>query len=237
MNNIYVSAHNHGWDASAYLAALPPARDRGNPSRRPLACARFPAATRVRLDDHASPVIADVWALYQEALRRFGPIPTLIEWDNDVPPLDVLLGEAQHAAALMARVGSGGNAMPTLLEVQHAMRASLVVRDDAAAASMLDATVSADRLNIYRNTFVAGADTHVATGLSGRRPPGRRGFLRWLRPAPSSREHPPRMAWLDQYGAEFPDFLRNFEPAASLVYLAGRGAARMGGQSRAACRG
>jgi Protein of unknown function (DUF692) len=42
-------------------------------------------------------------ALYQEALARLGPVPTLIEWDNDVPPLDVLLGEADHAATLLAR--------------------------------------------------------------------------------------------------------------------------------------
>ena len=46
-------------------------------------------------------MIDDVWSLYAEALRRFGPIPTLIEWDTDVPPLDVLVGEAHHADALI----------------------------------------------------------------------------------------------------------------------------------------
>jgi uncharacterized protein (UPF0276 family) len=46
-------------------------------------------------------VIDDVWSLYAEALRCFGPIPTLIEWDTDVPPLDVLVGEAHHADALI----------------------------------------------------------------------------------------------------------------------------------------
>ena len=101
VNNIYVSAHNHGFDASAYLAALPPEAigeiHLAGHSVRALA-----GGDTVRLDDHASPVIADVWSLYQEALKRFGAVPTLIEWDNNVPPLDVLLGEAAHAAALTA---------------------------------------------------------------------------------------------------------------------------------------
>ena len=53
------------------------------------------------IDDHGSRVIDEVWALYEEALTRFGPVPTLIEWDNDVPPLDVLLLEAAHAERLL----------------------------------------------------------------------------------------------------------------------------------------
>jgi len=102
VNNIYVSAHNHGWDASAYLAALPPAAigeiHLAGHSVRPL-----PDGGTLRIDDHASRVVAEVWALYREALARFGPVPTLIEWDNDVPPLDVLVGEADFAGALLKR--------------------------------------------------------------------------------------------------------------------------------------
>ena len=56
----------------------------------------------LRIDDHGSRVIGEVWSLYAEALRRFGPVPTLIEWDTDVPPLDVLVEEARHADALIA---------------------------------------------------------------------------------------------------------------------------------------
>jgi uncharacterized protein (UPF0276 family) len=101
VNNIAVSAHNHGWDAATYLAALPPAAigeiHLAGHSVRPLA-----DGGTLRIDDHASPVIAEVWALYRQALARFGPVPTLIEWDNDVPPLDVLLGEAAKAGALIA---------------------------------------------------------------------------------------------------------------------------------------
>jgi hypothetical protein len=102
VNNIFVSAHNHGFDAAAYLAALPPAAvgeiHLAGHSIRALA-----DGSTVRIDDHASRVIAEVWALYRGALAQFGPVPTLIEWDNDIPPLDTLLGEAAHAGTLMAQ--------------------------------------------------------------------------------------------------------------------------------------
>jgi uncharacterized protein len=100
VNNIYVSAHNHGWNASTYLAALPPAAigeiHLAGHAVRPLA-----DGSTVRIDDHGSRVIEPVWALYEQALDRFGPVPTLIEWDANVPPLDVLLDEAEHAGTLL----------------------------------------------------------------------------------------------------------------------------------------
>lgn len=100
VNNIYVSAHNHGWNASTYLAALPADKigeiHLAGHTVRPLA-----DGSTVRIDDHGSHVIEDVWALYRDALDRFGPRPTLIEWDTNVPPLDVLLGEAAHAQHLI----------------------------------------------------------------------------------------------------------------------------------------
>jgi uncharacterized protein (UPF0276 family) len=54
------------------------------------------------IDDHASRVCPEVWQVYQHAVQRFGPVPTLIEWDTDVPALDVLLDEAAQANAIMA---------------------------------------------------------------------------------------------------------------------------------------
>ena len=104
VNNIYVSAHNHGWDASAYLAALPPAAI-GEIHLAGHSVRSLPDGSTLRIDDHGSHVIAEVWALYRQALARFGPVPTLIEWDTDVPPLDVLLGEANYADALLASAG------------------------------------------------------------------------------------------------------------------------------------
>ena len=101
VNNIYVSARNHGWDALTYLAALPPALV-GEIHLAGHSVRRLADGRTLRLDDHASRVSDDVWALYLQALARFGPVPTLIEWDHDVPSLDVLLDEARHAGVLMA---------------------------------------------------------------------------------------------------------------------------------------
>jgi uncharacterized protein len=101
VNNIYVSAHNHDWNASTYLAALPPAAI-GEIHLAGHSLRSLPDGSTLRIDDHGSHVIAEVWALYREALARFGPVPTLIEWDTDVPPLHVLLGEADCAGALLA---------------------------------------------------------------------------------------------------------------------------------------
>jgi uncharacterized protein (UPF0276 family) len=101
VNNIYVSAHNHGWEASAYLAALPPALI-GEIHLAGHSVRRLPDGGTLRIDDHGSRVIAEVWALYEEALARFGPLPTLIEWDNQVPALEILLEEANAAGRRLA---------------------------------------------------------------------------------------------------------------------------------------
>jgi hypothetical protein len=106
VNNICVSAHNHGWDASAYIAALPRAAV-GEIHLAGHSIRTFADGTSLRIDDHGSSVCDEVWALYQQALARFGTVPTLIEWDNDVPPLDVLLHEAGRAGSFIADSAKG----------------------------------------------------------------------------------------------------------------------------------
>jgi len=106
VNNIYVSAKNHGWNPLVYLAALPPdaiseIHLAGHSVRR------LVDGGTLRIDDHSSRVISEVWSLYEEALRRFGPVPTLIEWDQNVPALDVLVDEAHHADALIDAASNG----------------------------------------------------------------------------------------------------------------------------------
>jgi len=105
VNNIYVSAANHGWDASAYLASLPPATI-GEIHLAGHSLRELPNGRVLRIDDHGSRVIPEVWALYRAALTHFGPVPTLIEWDTDIPALDVLLDEAGRAAAVLDEVRS-----------------------------------------------------------------------------------------------------------------------------------
>ncbi len=100
VNNVFVTAHNLGLDAVRYLDTLP----RAAIGEIHLAGhARNDADGQVVLiDDHGSPVAVPVWALYEHALARFGVVPTLIEWDTDLPTLDVLIGEAAKATRVAA---------------------------------------------------------------------------------------------------------------------------------------
>ncbi|RST50101.1 DUF692 domain-containing protein [Variovorax sp. MHTC-1] len=100
INNIHVSAHNLGFDPIGYIEAIP----RGAVQEMHLA-----GFTRNTLDDgaeilidtHSAPVADAVWTLYAAALERFGAVPTLVEWDADLPPLPALVAEAGKARAMM----------------------------------------------------------------------------------------------------------------------------------------
>ena len=95
VNNVYVTTQNFGLDARAYLAALPAA---AVGEIHLAGHARNDADGRtILIDDHGSRVAGPVWALYEDALERFGRVPTLIEWDTDIPPLAVLVDEAGRA--------------------------------------------------------------------------------------------------------------------------------------------
>jgi uncharacterized protein (UPF0276 family) len=97
VNNLYVSARNFGFDPLAYLATLP----REAIGEIHLAGHHAAEDVDILIDDHGSPVAEPVWALFIEAVRRFGPVPTLIEWDTNLPALGVLLDEARHAQELI----------------------------------------------------------------------------------------------------------------------------------------
>ena len=98
VNNVFVSAHNHGFDPEHYLAAIPPARVfqihlAGHSEQGPLL-----------IDTHDHPVRSEVWALFESAVRHVGPVSTLIEWDDHIPEFAVLAAEASRARAILARV-------------------------------------------------------------------------------------------------------------------------------------
>jgi uncharacterized protein len=99
VNNVYVSCRNLGGDAAAYLDSVDPAAV-GEIHLAGHAVNEADGHT-VLIDDHGSRVTQAVWDLYGHALTRFGPVPTLIEWDTDVPALAVLLEEAARAAAML----------------------------------------------------------------------------------------------------------------------------------------
>ena len=103
VNNVYVSARNHGWDARRYLSALPP-QAVGEIHLAGHTVRNLPNGRTIRIDDHGSRVVPEVWALYAEALERFGRVPTLIEWDTDVPAMNVLLQEADQTTGIMRNI-------------------------------------------------------------------------------------------------------------------------------------
>lgn len=104
INNIYVSAMNIGFDPYEYLTAIDAMRV------GEIHLAGFTRTPDRLIDTHSRPVDAEVWKLYEFALQRFGVRPTLIEWDAELPPLEVLLDETDRAAILLARTNGDRHA-------------------------------------------------------------------------------------------------------------------------------
>ena len=96
VNNIYVNACNHGFDARDFIAAIAPE------SVGEIHLAGFEDTGELLIDTHGAVVSEPVWALYAAAIARFGAVHTVVEWDTDIPALDVLLGEAAHANKVLA---------------------------------------------------------------------------------------------------------------------------------------
>jgi uncharacterized protein (UPF0276 family) len=99
INNIHVSGRNLGFDPLAYLEALPAAIGEFHLAGHSI---NDVDGQEILIDDHGSAVAEPVWVLYRAALARFGPRPTLVEWDSRLPELSVLLDEAAKADALTA---------------------------------------------------------------------------------------------------------------------------------------
>ena len=94
VNNLFVNQSNHGEDAMAALASLPLG------AVKEIHLAGHLLTPEVVIDHHGDRVAPPVWTLYAAAVQRFGPVPTLIEWDTEIPALDVLLDEAAIARGI-----------------------------------------------------------------------------------------------------------------------------------------
>jgi uncharacterized protein len=103
VNNIHVSAVNHGFDARAYLESIEPG------TVGEIHLAGFEATPDGLIDTHGARVSPEVWQLYDAAIARFGLVPTLVEWDTKLPALAVLLGEAATANQVLARHGAAAS--------------------------------------------------------------------------------------------------------------------------------
>ncbi|MGF7148849.1 hypothetical protein FHS96_002477 [Sphingomonas zeicaulis] len=101
INNIHVSAHNHGFDARAYMATLPADRI------QQIHLAGHSDAGDLLIDTHDAPVADPVWALYAESRRLWGDVATMIERDDAIPPLPELLTELDRVRAVAAAAPDG----------------------------------------------------------------------------------------------------------------------------------
>ncbi len=106
VNNVFVTCRNLGQDPTAYLAALP--SDAIGEIHLAGHSSNDVDGRIVLIDDHGSRVAPEVWDLYGQAVARFGPRPTLIEWDTDIPELPVLLDEAARAERILDRRAAAG---------------------------------------------------------------------------------------------------------------------------------
>lgn len=97
VNNVFVNAENHGVDPREALVSLP------LHATRQIHLAGHRKMNGYLLDDHGAAVTDAVWDLYELAVSIVGPVPTLVEWENHVPSLDVVLDEADRARAVLAR--------------------------------------------------------------------------------------------------------------------------------------
>jgi uncharacterized protein (UPF0276 family) len=98
VNNVFVSAHNHGFDARAYVDAIPADRV------VQMHLAGHTDKGAYLLDTHSDHVCVDVWELYRRALRRAGRVSILVEWDESIPAWEVLAAEAEQARAIRDEV-------------------------------------------------------------------------------------------------------------------------------------
>jgi uncharacterized protein (UPF0276 family) len=233
VNNLYVNQHNHGEDALAAMAALAPG------SVGELHLGGHLVTEHGLIDHHGDRVADAVWDLYRAALARFGQVPALVEWDTGLPPLAVLLEEAQTARRIAAEVAASAPPVPAirvdtdsgpeadadseadtgpLPEVlQQAFGAALVdPARDAALAPWLKGDAS--RLGIYRGNLHA----NWRRALAGSHP-----VLRQLVGADFfdalagvyGRAQPSRDPDLNRFGAGLAGFLEGFAPAADYPWL------------------
>lgn len=223
VNNLYVNQCNHGEDALAALQAIAP----GSVGEIHLAGHLVtPAAV---IDHHGAAVAPPVWALYQAALARFGAVPTLIEWDTDVPALEVLLGEADKARTL-AREASAplllvsgaphADAAQDWSGVAGLQTAFSHALFDAAQEGPVQAAIRADgeRFALYRGNLTAGWDKVLSSAYPVLRQLVGEEFFSALTRA-FGMAHPSDSGDLNQFGAHFARFLAGFEHVAAYPYL------------------
>ena len=225
VNNLYVNQCNHGEDALAALAAIAPG------SVGEIHLAGHLETPQALIDHHGAAVAPPVWYLYRAALRRFGSLPTLIEWDTDIPPLDELLGEARKAEAiarafdarppvkLAAAPMMAQPQQPGIANGQQAFAAALFAPDAAAPVlAQLKDGAGEHGLALYRGNLTATWDKTLSAAYPVLRQLVGEEFFSALTRA-YGMAHPSADADLNRFGASFAEFLERFEHVAGYPYF------------------
>jgi uncharacterized protein (UPF0276 family) len=225
VNNLYVNQCNHGEDAAVALAAIAP----GSVGEIHLAGhLKTPAAV---IDHHGAAVAQAVWDLYRAALARFGKVPTLIEWDTDIPPLEELLAEARKAEAIAGAfsvqavrqppraVAAAASADGAITGYQQAFATALFEpRSAAPALARLKGEAGEHRLALYRGNLTSTWDKTLSAAYPVLRQLVGDEFFSALSRA-YGMAHPSRDADLNLFGGSFASFLEGFEHVADYPYL------------------
>ena len=218
VNNLYVNQCNHGEDALAAIAALAPG------TVGEIHLAGHLVTGHAVIDHHGATVAEPVWALYRAALARFGRVPTLIEWDTDLPPLELLLDEA-HKADLLAEHGAAPIAAPSPAAdtVASIDAGDLAERQQGFADALFDpgrapAPFAPERFGLYRGNLTVTWDKTLSNAYPVVRQLVGEEFFSALARA-YGMAHPSASPDLNRFGAQLASFLATFAPVAGLPYL------------------
>ncbi|MES2935080.1 MAG: DUF692 family multinuclear iron-containing protein [Pseudomonadota bacterium] len=214
VNNLFVNQANHQEDPLAAMAAIAPHLV------GEIHLAGHLVLPEAVVDHHGDRVAPAVWGLYELALARFGNVSTLIEWDTDIPALEVLLGEADQARSIVVKMERQG-AETLLAQAQTTFSAALF--DIAAEPKALPlfkghTALVAQRLALYRGNLsgtwdkVLGAAYPVLRMLVGEE------FFTALSRA-YGKQYPSESGDLNRFGAHFPIFLQVFPHVAQYPYF------------------
>ncbi len=231
VNNLFVNQRNHSEDPVAALAAIQP-HQVGE-----IHLAGHLVTADAVIDNHGDRVAQPVWDLYAAALRRFGPVSTLIEWDTDIPALDVLLGEARHARELAAGVAQNSavdtahttpaqaikpmNASTVLADSQQVFSSALFdIRNEPRALTLVkgDEQLAEQRMALYRGNLTTTWEKTLAAAYPVLRQLVGQEFFGGLARA-YGKSYPSDSGDLNQFGLHFADFLSHFPHVAQYPYF------------------
>jgi uncharacterized protein (UPF0276 family) len=224
VNNLYVNQCNHGEDALQAMRSVEP------DSVGEIHLAGHLVTDEAVIDHHGARVDDKVWRLYEHALDRFGSVPTLIEWDTDIPALEVLLAEAQRARDAVARrheVSCGpvhaavGTAGHSLAGTQQRFARALLDRNEERDALQLfagDQALAEQRFALYRGNLTGSWNKVMASVYPVLRALVGEEFFEGLVRA-YGKAFPSKSGDLNEYGASFADFLQGFDHVADYPYF------------------